>query len=219
MTAYRGDRAQRQPTDDGDPDLYPTPPWAARAGGELVRRLDPQARTCWEPTCGLGHMAYGLQDYFEAVGASDLHPYGFGPTLDFLTSLGSAEGERLAAEPWDIIMANPPFHSAAAFVATALARARRGTAMLLRLQFLCAQSRHELLYGRHPVTVVAPFAERVAMVKGRWDPAASTATDYAWFVWIKGVPPGPRLEPIPPGTRARLTRPDDAARFGMGRAA
>jgi hypothetical protein len=29
----------------------------------------------------------------------------------------------------------------------------------------------------------AQFAERVHMVKGRWNPDASSATAYAWFVW------------------------------------
>ena len=47
-------------------DFFPTPPWAARAGGELIQRLDPGAWNCWEPACGQGHMAHGLLDYFEA---------------------------------------------------------------------------------------------------------------------------------------------------------
>jgi hypothetical protein len=48
-------------------DYFPTPPWAARAGAELIKRLDPAARSCWEPACGQGHMAHGLADYFAEV--------------------------------------------------------------------------------------------------------------------------------------------------------
>jgi hypothetical protein len=41
------------------------------------------------------------------------------------------------------------------------------------------------LFRDRPPTLYAPFVERVPMVKGRWDPGASTATSYAWFVWRK----------------------------------
>jgi hypothetical protein len=69
-----------------------------------------------------------------------------------------------------------------------------------------------------PLTAVAPFAERVPMVKGRWDPEASSATAYAWFIWRKtplgGLDASPcTVIPIPPGTRARLTKVSDMERF------
>lgn len=41
------------------------------------------------------------------------------------------------------------------------------------------------------------------MIKGRVDPKASTATGYAWFVWIKGVSQvGTQLVWIPPCRRS-----------------
>lgn len=204
--------AMRAPTDPADLDYFPTPPWAARAGGELIKRLDPQARSCWEPACGEGHMAHGLADYFDWMRASDVHPYRSGQTVfDFLGPIASPWGESL-----DWIVTNPPFNRAVDFVRIGHQRARRGVAMLVRLAFLEGVKRHQLLYGEHPVTVVAPFSERVPMVKGRWDPEASSATAYAWFIWIKGIPPGPRLEPIGPGTRKRLQREGDLALFGLG---
>jgi hypothetical protein len=43
--------------------------------------------------------------------------------------------------------------------------------------------RYHKLFADRPPTIVAQFCERVPMVKGRWDPDASTATSYAWFVW------------------------------------
>ena len=51
------------------------------------------------------------------------------------------------------------------------------------------------------------------MVKGRWDPEASTATAYAWFVWRHPIAVETQLTWIPPGQRESLTRPDDVRRF------
>jgi hypothetical protein len=194
-------------------DFFPTPPWAARAGGELIAELDPAARSCWEPACGAGHMAWGLADYFAGgVYSSDIHAYGAGDVLDFL-------GPRLPDPGVDWIVTNPPFVAGEAFARTAFALARRGVALLLRVAFLEGAGRFRLLYGPDmPLAVCAPFAERVPMVAGRWDPAASSATCYAWFVWLKDRPAaaGPRLMGIPPGTRARLSRRADLVRFASG---
>lgn len=186
-------------------DYFPTPPWAARAGAELIRRLDPQAGSVWEPACGEGHMAAALSEYF-AVYASDIHDHGFGDRVDFLSDPAAARGV-------DWIVTNPPFKVAPAFIRQALRLAKRGVAMLLRLPFLEGCERYELLHGASPLTVCAPFAERVPMTLGRWDPAAASATAYAWFIWIKGAAPMPIIG-IPPGTRDRLWKADDAARFG-----
>ena len=60
--------------------------------------------------------------------------------------------------------------------------------------------------------------ERAALLKvlGRWNPAASSATAYALFLWRQDWTPGmpPVVRPFAPGTRRRLTKVDDAARFG-----
>ncbi|HRO04370.1 MAG TPA: hypothetical protein PLS69_12275, partial [Terricaulis sp.] len=65
------------------------------------------------------------------------------------------------------------------------------------------------------LNIIAQFCERVPMVKGRWDPSASTATSYCWVVWDRmlGVNEGTIFSWIPPGQRAALTKPDDVARF------
>lgn len=193
-------------------DYFPTPPWAARAGAELIRNLHPAARTVWEPACGDGHMAVALAETFEVV-ASDIYPFGFGFEADFLSP--GAEGGT--APDW--IVTNPPFRTAAEFARLGLERARAGVALLLRLQFLEGVGRHDLLFGANMLTACAVFAERVPMTLGQWDPAASSATAYAWFIWAKGERRTPRLLSVPPGTRARLSRPDDAARFGAPSAA
>lgn len=194
-------------------DYFPTPPWAARAGAEVLRLLDPKAGSIWEPACGEGHMAAALAESFQ-VYASDIHPFGYGAEIDFLSEATAP------VEGWqpDWIVTNPPFRTAADFLRLGLRRASRGVALLLRLQFLEGGARYRLLFGPEPLTRFAVFSERVPMTLGKWDPQASTASGYAWFFWMKGAAPMPPIG-IPPGTRDRLWRPDDAPRFGCKREA
>lgn len=200
-----------------DLDYFPTPPWAARAGGELIRAIDPQAVSCWEPACGGGHMAWGLMDYFpDGVSISDIHDHGgslsAGPFIgDFLDP---TFGTRIHA---DWIVTNPPFVKGEAFIREAWRRAGRGVAMLLRLQFIESEARYRL-FEEIPLHALAPFAERVPMVKGRWDPTASSATAYAWFIFVKplvglGYGQPPRVTIVPPGSKTRLSKREDRIRF------
>lgn len=206
--------------------FFPTPPWAARAGGELVAALDPGRWTCWEPACGQGHMAAGLADYFSQVWATDIHAHGWagqtGAPFDFLDHWGEAFA-RTHRPDW--IVTNPPFHLAAEFVEAALRRAQRGVAVLARLAWFESEGRYDLFFGDAPLAVYAPFFERAPMHLGRWLPKGSGSTAYAWFVWRardaawKGAWGGVRplrceVMAIPPGTKARLTRPDDARAWG-----
>ncbi len=200
--------ANRQQSDDGL-DYFPTPPWAARAGAELILQIDPGARSVWEPATGGGHMAYGLSDYFADMILTDIHDHGckeLHHVVDFL----SEDLDDLEA---DWIVTNPPFILGEAFIRIAMPRARRGVAMLLRLVFLEGGKRFHLLHEDCPLYAVAPFSERVPMVKGRWDPEASSATAYAWFFWLKGHQGPARVLPIPPGTKTRLSRPHDITTF------
>lgn len=205
-------------------EYFPTPPWAARAGGELINAIDPPADgqlwMAWEPACGEGHMAHGLKDYFQPVHATDIHGHDgdlrHGPPLDFL----SVAADGIDGADW--IITNPPFGLAAEFVAAGLRRARRGVAILARTSFLESATRFAMFFEEPKrLHAFAPFAERVAMTLGAWDPKASTATSYAWFVWVQpdvaaAAARGPRPEiwPIAPGTKARLSRTRDAVRFG-----
>jgi hypothetical protein len=105
------------------------------------------------------------------------------------------------------------FNLALDFALRALAEAQRGVALLTRTSWLEGGERHTRLFAAHPPAIVALFAERVPMVKGRWDPKASTATSYTWVIWRRGHTGSTDLVWIPPGRRALLTKPDDAARF------
>lgn len=212
--------ASREPGLDPD-DFFPTGPWGGRAGGEIIKRLDPKARSAGEFACGAGHMVHALRDYFPIVRASDAYPYDGNVIHDFL-------GE--ADPPWEVdwIVSNPPFADgkAEAFIRRAYPLARRGVAMLLRVGMLESATRYPLHMEDCPLTVFAPFCERLPITKGRWEPDGNSAAFYAWFFYLKpvlrprrfmariGETYHPATYLIPPGTEARLTRESDARLFG-----
>ncbi len=201
--------SRREPPDSLD--FFPTPPWATRA---LVEHVLPRAApgfvilSAAEPACGEGHMAEVLRETIIDVRASDVFDYGRNyPVVDFLDA-------RKPFAPVDLLATNPPFNAALAFALRAMTVAQV-VALLVRTTWIEGEGRYRELLRDHPPTLYAPFVERVPMVKGRWDPKASTATAYAWLVWVRDAAPLP-LFLIPPGQRAALTRPDDARRFGAG---
>jgi hypothetical protein len=109
----------------------------------------------------------------------------------------------------DWVITNPPFKLAEGFIAKSLEIAQFGVAMLVRSTFLEGKGRYERLFSVSPPTIVAPFVERVPMVKGRLDRNASTATAYSWLVWQKGAPKMPPVVVWIPPCRAQLERDED----------
>lgn len=201
-------------------DYFPTPPWATRAFCEHVmpQLWGPWPDAFWgealEPACGEGHMAVALAEYFENVTSSDVHDYGYGRVKDFMLL------DAWEPASFDWVITNPPFNLAEGFVRQALRVARRGVAMLVRTAFLEGQSRYHTLFRPREPQIVAQFAERVPMHKGRWDPAGKTATAYCWVAWRKHPPHDwkhTRFIWIPPCRKA-LTRKDDAIRFNAAAA-
>jgi hypothetical protein len=201
---------RREPPDSLD--YFPTPPWATRALFEHVIGHGHAAEGCWEPACGEGHMAEVLREEFRAVEASDVHDYGVGARVGSFVGTGLDVMPSPGALDW--IITNPPFNLAVEFAERALAEDVEGVALLVRTSWLEGGDRYRRLFERRPPSRIAQFAERVPMVKGRWDPQASTATSYCWVVWRPYSSDGTtRFVWIPPGCRERLTRPDDVARF------
>ena len=93
------------------------------------------------------------------------------------------------------IVTNPPFTDGMAerFTLRAIACAP-AVAMFVRSQWAVeGGERYETIFRPHPPTLCAFFSERVNLAKGRWDPDGSTATAYAWLVWINGRAPMPPL--------------------------
>lgn len=160
-------------------DDFPTPPWATRAlcewiGRNTVNELSIQ--TCREPAANRGYMVRPLAEYFANVEASDVYDYGAGfPVNDYLF------GPQ--PEPVDWTISNPPFRLAEQFIERALATSRC-VAMIVRAAFLEGQGRYERLFSKMPPSHVLQFAERVVMHKGRLAPEGTTATAYAWLVWV-----------------------------------
>jgi len=214
--------ASRADRDDDALDFYPTPPWATRA---LIHHALPacvgssaELGRIWEPACGEGHISRVLREYTDWVHATDIFDYGAHQdrVLDFLIppnppSAWNATGDY-AAMDW--IITNPPFTDdlAEKFILRALDIARVGVAMFVRCQFLEGVGRYEAIFRDRPPTLLAFFAERVNLCKGRWDPDGSTATAYCWLIWVEDRPPLPPFW-IPPGCREKLSRPDDRERF------
>lgn len=208
--------SRRDPVDSLD--LFPTPPWATRALVEEIlrpRHMISEWMAAWEPAAGLGHMSDVLAETFRTVHASDVHDYGRG----FAVGSFVGEGPDIAATPKaaDWIITNPPFNLAADFAERATDIAAVGTALLVRAVWAEGGDRYRRLFERNPPSHIAQYCDRVAMTKGRWDPQASTATAYAWFIWYRSQEiADTRFLWIPPGAKARHTRPDDAARFAGG---
>jgi hypothetical protein len=190
-------------------DFFPTPPWATRA---LFRHVLPAIgadtiETVWEPAAGEGHMAEVVAEFVGGqVIASDIFDYGYGQApIDFL------HDEPIVRPQW--IITNPPFNLACEFTLHALDLASEGVAMLCRTSWIEGRGRFEKLFRDRPPALFCPFAERVPMLKGRWDPDGSTATAYAWFIWLQDVVGAAHVHWIAPGCRGELARPDDRQRF------
>lgn len=226
-TAVRAQKRSKKDRGDDPPpwrvhELFPTPPWATRALFEYVLpQLDVKTpiKRIWEPAAGLRHMADVCEEYAREVFATDVELYDPGLAVTKVDFRQAHHGWGVAGE-W--IVTNPPFGLAVDFYETALRLfdgRDGGLALLLRAVWLEGKDRYERVFDHAPPTLFAPFAERVAMCEGGYDPKLSTATSYAWFVWkfdkgdavrlIENVDLFPTFV-IPPDCRERFTRPHDS---------
>jgi hypothetical protein len=202
-------QSRKEPPDSLD--FFPTPPWATRALFHHVlnpRYFGTPSQTAWDPACGEGHMVAVLEEMFSDVRASDVFPYTPNqPVIDFL------HPDTVQAQPVDWIITNPPFNVADDFARIGLQLARRGVCLLCRSAWAETSDRYTNLFQPFPLSIEALFVERVPMVKGRWDPNASSATAYSWFIWLKGHDGPTEKFWIPPGNRAALSKLSDIQRF------
>lgn len=186
-------------------DDFPTPPWATRALCEWLENIegyDLGAMSVREPAANRGYMARPLSEYFRSVDASDIHDYGAGyPVQDYLFPV------PLSQVDWTIT--NPPFRLAEQFIHRAMQTSDEGVAVIVRSAFLEGIGRYERLFRDNPPSLTLQFAERVPMVKGRYDQTAASATAYSWLVWMMGKS-NPRMAWVPP-CRKRLERAEDCA--------
>jgi hypothetical protein len=197
-------------------DFFPTPPWATRALLEHVldgcKGIKNKGWRAWDPAAGEGHMSGVLAEYFDSVLASDVFDYGLGHRIGSFVG----EGADVVKADADWIITNPPFRLAMEFAERALSQAKVGVCLLVRSVWSETAERYERLFSVNPPTIIAQFAERVPIVKGRWDPDASSATAFAWFCWnIRSPRNSTAFQWIPPGCRKRLIKCDDVVRFAM----
>lgn len=189
-------------------DDYPTPPWATRAGvihalyrDDVPFSLPPwHELVVWDPAANRGHMVRPLREVFGTVHASDVHDYGADfPVEDFLFPAPP----RITP---DLVITNPPFKVATQFVRRAMRVSRLGCAVLVRGTWMETHDRHRL-FTEIPPSLIAQFVERVPMIGGYIADDATTATAYAWVVFLHGHT-DTRWRHIPP-CRASLERPGD----------
>jgi hypothetical protein len=206
VSQNRSSAVMQQRTEAHDSlDDFPTPPWATRALLAFIddHGIDVSGMSCREPAANRGHMVKPLREAFGWVEAADIHDYGAGfPVEDYLFP-GSD------AFPVDWTITNPPFRLAEQFIERACATSTVGVAVIVRAAFLESVGRYGSLFSRNPPSFVLQFSERVVMHKGRLAPEGSTATAYAWLVWIDGET-DTRLRWIPP-CRRLLELPSDYA--------
>lgn len=172
-------------------DDFPTPPWATRA---LLKHILSDQKcselNALEPACGRGFMSETLKEYFLKVHSSDIHEYGYGAVVNFLDDDYKTEA--------DWLITNPPFKNAEEFIHKGLQITRIGVAVLVRTVFIESIGRYNRLFSKCPPNIVAQFAERVPIVKGRLDRSISSATGYAWLIWNKKNDDYTRVAWIPP---------------------
>lgn len=197
--------AQRiEPSDSLDD--FPTPPWAVRSFCEWLSP-DPWL-TVLEPACNRGHMVRPLREYFSTVYASDIHDYGHGfDVRDFIE-------DPPPPNSVDWVITNPPFRRAQEFVKAGRRVAYLGVAVLVRSVWAEGVGRYQSLFRDSPPSWILQNVERVPMVRGRYDPKASTATSYSWFVWEHAGGRQTRFDWLPPA-KSRLFRSADTT-HGIG---
>ena len=207
-------------------EYFPTPPWATRALMEDVLGTTPglkrlSEQTCIEPCCGEGHMIRALDYYFRSTTGSDVFDYSQGYAVKDVLDPAADFGKP------DWMITNPPF-SLAAEIAQRFIGHGCSVALLLRLNWCESDGRYRNLFSVTPPHIVAPFAERVPMIEGAYDPEASSATAYAWFIWFADRPMGhTEMKWIPPGRArahfrfrdAEMAKPGEAKRRADARKA
>ena len=204
--------SRHEPKDSAD--FFPTPAWATRALIEHVFKplnLYNPGNAVWEPACGALNMVHALTEYYNDVTATDIDPrrdaWGdIGRRADFFTTLPPTE--RLDDCKW--VITNPPFNLFIPFFEYAMIAAIRGVAMFVPLTALEGKMRYEKIFKRYAGNFcVAPFVERVPIIKNHVRRDATTARAYAWLVVTENAPLPPLLH-IPP-CRKQLERDADYA--------
>ena len=174
-------------------DYYRTPDWAIDA----LLSLEDFRGNALDPGCGDGAILSALSErpQFESVLGVELDPTLASRAADSgaLGRLDVVEGDFLdyaekvsTHRSFDAVIGNPPYKHAADFARASLGCVRDGgkVALLLRLNFLgSSRKRLDLVGTGSALAHVIVLSRRPSFTgNGKTD-----ATDYAWFVWERGV--------------------------------
>jgi hypothetical protein len=173
-------------------DLYSTEKWATEA---LLRHVNVEGKTVWEPAAGNHLMADVLREAGAIVCTSDIVIYD--RPHDFMVDFFVPGAERLlrGQEGQQAIITNPPYgkgnRDAVRFAELALDRCNGLVALLLTAKFDFGKTRQHL-FRDNP-----RFAAKIALVdRIQWFPGATTGTeDHCWLVWgpAAGAPYVPQM--------------------------
>lgn len=167
-------------------DFYPTPIGLIEAALEQVdtRVLDGHSRALkiLDPGAGLGVWGFAARKRWPQSQVTGLEYYlterppFYGDWLiqDYTKS-------TLPDQSFDIVMGNPPYKFAEAFLRQALRQSRCYVLYLLRLGFLEGQSRMKDLWYNHPPTRVWVLGKRPSFTGNK----KTDATAYAMYLWDK----------------------------------
>lgn len=162
-------------------DFIPTPPFVTRALYEHVSpvlRSTARATSIWDPAAGEAHMTR----VFEEYGHPEVR------ATDILANVEKGVGEYDFVGPpllsdVDYIVTNPPYKLLNNFVSMSLQRAKKGVAMLTRVQALEGQRRYASIYRDNPPTTVAFFSDRIPFKSGKVVREASKMYFHVWLWW------------------------------------
>jgi len=182
-----------------DADHYPTPLGFCRAA---IRWLDPAQPFTYvlDPGCGGGVWGRAVTEHFpqrKYIYGIDIRPVGLPPgywrfhQADFLADDGRGL-EPPFAYSYGLIVGNPPYDQAEAFVRKSLGLlAPHGNLLfLLRLAFLEGQARGAGLFADFPPVKVGVVSKRISFSGNK----KTNATAYALYHWQEGYHGPTRLD-------------------------
>lgn len=163
-------------------DFYATPAWCTRAIAPFLQ-IYPE-RPVFDPAAGEGAILDVLLGLGCTTSGLEIDPVR-ARTAATMGGHGVHERDALCDTTWrvpsaGVVVMNPPYAHAMAFVQRAVAECER-VAALLRLPWLAAQKRAAWLRANTPSVHVLPK-------RPSFTGKGTDATDYAWMLWGFGSP-------------------------------
>lgn len=175
--------------DVADLDFYTSPPDFVNQC--ISRGIIDTTKVAYEPFAGNGDISNLLKDRGITVITNDIIERKI--SLDYVQDYFSTEYKD--PSNYDYIITNPPYKLAQKFVEQSLPRLKNAAKLvvLLRLDFLTSQARGKFFTSVGQLKEVHIFSYRIKCLKEGIDDGASSAVNYAIFVWEKGYNGQPQI--------------------------